>query len=143
MAYADRFQAALRRADRHAGSVERSSALLLLAVSAAYWTLTWSFAFRKLMWNDELYTYYIARLPTMHDVLGALMTGGEQTPPFFYLATRASLHLFGINNISIRLPEMLAVFVMMLCLFRFVRRPSSVSAALCAAWCPIVTQAYD
>lgn len=143
MAYADRFQAALRRADRHAGSVERSSALLLLAVSAAYWTLTWSFAFRKLMWNDELYTYYIARLPTMHDVLGALMTGGEQTPPFFYLATRASLHLFGINNISIRLPEMLAVFVMMLCLFRFVRRTSSVSAALCAALFPIVTKAYD
>jgi len=142
MASADHFQAAVRLADRRAESVERSSALPLLVVAALYWTFTCTFAFRKLMWNDELYTYYIARLPTMHDVVGALMSGGEQTPPFFYLTTRASLHLFGINNIAIRLPEMLAVFVMMLCLFRFVRRTSSVSAALCAALFPIVTKAY-
>jgi len=111
-------------------------------LSAVYACMTWALAGRKLMWNDELYTYYIARLPSMHDVIGALMARGEQTPPFFYVITRASLRLFGVNNISIRLPEMLAVWVLSACLFVFVaRRMSSLSAAAAAAF-PLVTVAF-
>ena len=73
------------------------------------------FAQRKLMWNDELYTYYMARLPSMSDVWAALMSGGEQTPPFFYWTTRVSFALFGVNNLSVRLPEMLGFWVMLAC----------------------------
>ena len=30
------------------------------------------------MWNDELYTSYIAKLPSMSDVWAALMSRGER-----------------------------------------------------------------
>jgi hypothetical protein len=106
-----------------------------------YWVVTLVLARRKLMWNDELYTYYIATLPSMHDVWGALMARGEQTPPFFYLVTRLALR-FGVNNISIRLPEMLAFFGMSACLFVSVRRRTTRLAGLCAALFPLVTAAY-
>lgn len=97
---------------------------------------------RKLMWNDELYTYYIARLPSMADVWAALMAGGEQTPPFFYVLTRASLALFGVNNFALRLPEMLGFWVMMACLFVFVSRRASKFYALFAAIFPLVSASY-
>ena len=56
---------ALGWADRQAARIERRGTLLFLGLSGAYWALTWIFATRKLMWNDELYTFYIARLPSM------------------------------------------------------------------------------
>ena len=106
---------------------------LFVALSLLYWATTWQLASRKLMWNDELYTYYMAKLPTMSDVWAALMSRGEQTPPLFYLVTRASMSLFGDDHISIRLPAMLAVWVMSACLFVIVRRRTSTLAGLCAA----------
>jgi len=68
------------------------------ALSVAYAWFTWTFAGRKLMWNDELYTYYIAMLPSMHDVWNALLARGEQTPPLFFASTRLSFRLFGVNQ---------------------------------------------
>jgi hypothetical protein len=121
---------------------EKTAALLAVVASLIYWAATLMFARRKLMWNDELYTYYVAALPSMHDVWGALMARGEQTPLFFYLVTRLSLRFFGINNISIRLPEMLAFWGMSACLFVAVRRRTTPLAGLCAALFPLVTAAY-
>jgi hypothetical protein len=81
-------------------------------------------------------------LPTMRDVWGALTSGGEQLPPFFYLVTRASLGLFGSNHLSIRLPEMLGFWLMSACLLVFVARRATWFAALTAAAFPLVTMAY-
>jgi 4-amino-4-deoxy-L-arabinose transferase-like glycosyltransferase len=94
------------------------------------------------MWNDELYTYYVAVLPSMHDVWNALLARGEQTPPLFFVITRLSFRLFGVNELSIRLPEIIAVWGMTLCLYAFVRRRMSSLSALCAALFPLVTTAY-
>src|SRR3954469_38843 len=88
--------------------------LMFAALSVAYAWFTWTFAGRKLMWNDELYTYYVAMLPSMHDVWHALLARGEQTPPLFFAITRLSLRWFGVNSFSIRFPEMIAVWVMTL-----------------------------
>jgi 4-amino-4-deoxy-L-arabinose transferase-like glycosyltransferase len=122
--------------------VEKTAAPLAVIACVIYWAATLMFARRKLMWNDELYTYYIAMLPSMHDVWGALMAKGEQTPPFFYVVTRLALRLFGVNNISIRLPEMLAFWGMGACLFVSVRRRTTSLSGLCAALFPLVTVAY-
>ncbi len=116
--------------------------LLFVALSAAYAVCVGALAARKLMWNDELYTYYIARLPSMHDVLGALMARGEQTPPLFYVITRLFLGLIGVNNVSIRLPEMCAFWLMCACLYAIVARRMSSWAALGAAAFPLVTSAF-
>ena len=77
--------------DSIAAGAEAAATSLFLAISVGYFALTWFFAARKLLWNDELYTSYVATQPTMQDVWGALTAGGEQTPPLFYAMTRASL----------------------------------------------------
>ena len=122
--------------------VERIGAPLAVVASVIYWAVTLLLARRKLMWNDELYTYYIAILPSMRDVWGALLAKGDQTPPFFYIVTRLALRLFGISSISIRLPEMVAFWGMSACLFVTVRRRMTPLSALCAALVPCVTFAY-
>jgi hypothetical protein len=78
----------------------------------------------------------------MTDVWGALMSGGEQLTPFFYLLTRASTALFGLNPFALRLPEMIGFWVMCVCLFFFVARRASNFYALLAAIFPLVTYTY-
>ena len=122
--------------------VEKAAAVIAALACVIYWAATLMLARRKLMWNDELYTYYVAMLPSMHDVWNALMARGEQTPPFFYLVTRLAFRVFGVNNISIRLPEMLAFWGMCVCLFVSVRRRTTPLSGLSAALFPLVTAAY-
>lgn len=110
--------------------------------STVYFAATLMIASRRLMWNDELYTYYITRLPTLSDVWGALSTGTEQLPPFFYLIMRETFTLFGTNQISIRLPEAVGFWTMCLCIFLFVARRSSTLCGLLAMVFPLVTSAY-
>jgi len=122
--------------------VERLAVPMFAGLSVVYALLTWTLARRKLMWNDELYTYYIARLPSMHHVWNALMARGEQTPPLLFAITRLSFRLFGVNHVSIRLPEILAFWMMTACLYALVRRRMSAISALCAAAFPLVTMAF-
>lgn len=135
-------QQRLRAAEALVGQLEKSKLLLIAGFTALYIVCTSVLAARRVMWNDELYTYYIARLPTMADVWAALMAGGEQLPPFFYVVTRASIALFGINNLALRLPEMLGFWVMSLSLFVFVARRATNFYGLIAALFPLVTGAY-
>ncbi len=132
----------VRSAESLSGKLEKSKFLLIGGFTVLYFVPTYVLAVRKLMWNDELYTHYIARLPTMADVWAALMAGGEQTPPFFYILTRASFALFGVNNLALRLPEILGFWVMSLCLFIFVARRTSNFYGLAAAIFPLLTSAY-
>ena len=99
-----------RNAARSGGAVSFAEARqhpfvrpLLVVLSTAYVVCTWMLAHRKLMWNDELYTYYIACLPSIHDVIGALTAGGEQTcEPHGHLRhVRRSL-LSEIQDVDIR-----------------------------------------
>ena len=121
---------------------DRLGFLMFAAASAVYWLATVALARRKLMWNDELYTYYIATLPSVHDIWGALLTGAEQTPLLTYLATRVSLELFGPGHVAFRLPAMLGFWVMTASLFVFVSRRTSSIAGACAAAFPLITGAY-
>lgn len=122
--------------------LEKNRLLLISGFTVLYAVFTYVLAKRKPLWNDELYTYYIARLPVMTDVWGALMSGGEQLTPFFYLLTRASTALFGLNDFALRLPEMIGFWVMCVCLFFFVARRASNFYALLAAIFPLVTYTY-
>lgn len=122
--------------------MERNTFWSLCGFSLLYLTWTLLLASQKLLWNDELYTYHIALLPGPTHIWSALMTGAEQIPPSFHLLTRGVLHLFGVNNISIRLPEMLGFLAMMLCLFRFVAKRSSPFYGFVAMGFPLITGAY-
>jgi hypothetical protein len=115
---------------------------MLALFSGLYLSIVGLIAARKPLENDELFTYNIAKLPTMGDVWSALMTGAEQLPPFFYVLTRASFSLLGENNFALRFPAMLGFWVMSLCLFRFVSRRSSTLDGLAAMLFPLTTAAY-
>ena len=121
---------------------DRLGLLIFAAVSAVYWLTTLPLAHRKLMWNDELYTYYITTLPSLRDIWGALLSGGEQTPLLIYLSTRVSLELFGPGNVAFRLPAMLGFWIMMASVFVVVARRTGYTAGACAAAFPLITAAY-
>jgi hypothetical protein len=121
--------------------VEKSTFWLLGAFSLLYLAWMSLLAAQKPMWNDELYTYYIATLPNASDIWGALMSGAEQIPPIFHLTTRAAFYLFGVNHVSVRLPEIIGFLIMILCLFRFVTRRSSALYGFVAMLFPLVTRA--
>lgn len=135
----------LQQLDRVAEAIrdycERRKLLLLCGVSIVYLGSTCLLASRKPMWIDELFTYYISGLPTISDIWSALLTGGEQIPPLFHIITRVSLSLFGVSELAIRLPEVLGVWVMSLCLFRFVAKRSAALYGFAAMLFPLVTKA--
>ncbi len=121
---------------------ERKKLPILCGFSLLYLVSTCLLASRKLMWNDELFTLYLSRLPGLSDIWSALATGADQIPPFFHIITRASFYLFGVNHLSIRLPEILGFWLMSLCLFQFVSRRSSALYGFAAMLFPLVTKAY-
>lgn len=139
---APRLEALERAAERLKDRVERNAAWVLCGLSLLYLGWTGFLASHKLMWNDELYTYYIAMLPSVPDIWHALMTGAEQIPPAFHLLTRGVLQLVGVSPISIRIPEIVGFLVMMVCLFQFVARRTSAFYGLLAMLFPLVTDAY-
>ncbi len=122
--------------------IEGHGLALIGIFSLFYFVGCFFIASKKLMWNDELFTYYIARLPHLGDVWNALATGAEQTPPFFYVITRAAFALFGVSVVSIRLPEILAFWVMCLCLFYFVAKRSSALFGFVAMLLPLMMGTY-
>src|SRR5258708_22103612 len=128
--------------------MERSRArwpawLAVAGLIGGYFVITGALSARRPLWNDELFTYYIAARPTLSDVWAVLLTGAEQLPPFFYLITRTGLALFGISEFSLRVFEMLGVAAAALSVFFFARhRASSVSAAAGAIFL-LCTSAYE
>lgn len=110
------------RADAVRDACEGHRLLLLGVLSIVYFAATSVLAMRKPMWNDELFTYFIAQAPTLSGIWTALLTGADQNPFPFYVLTRWSLALFGVNEWALRLPEMIGVWVAGLCLFHIVAR---------------------
>jgi len=125
-----------------ADQIETRRLWFLAGFSILYLGVTSLVASQRPLWNDELYTLYIARLHSMTDVWEALSTGAEQLPPFFYLLTRASLALLGTNELSLRLPEVVGFWIMALCLFRFVSKCIPGPYGSLAMLFPLVTGAY-
>jgi len=121
---------------------ERHRILLLGGFSIVYFAATSVLAMRKPMWNDELFTYFIAQAPTLSGIWDALLTGADQSPFPFYVLTRWSMALFGVNEWALRLPEMVGVWVAAVCLFFLVKSRSSTLYGLMAMMCLLVTNAH-
>jgi hypothetical protein len=117
-------------------------ALPVLAFSAIYLAATTVLALRRPLWNDELYTYYFARVPGAADLWRALETGADQAPPLSYLLTRASFSVLGVGSLSIRLPEILAFLLFCICTYVFVARRTNQLYGVMAMFLPTLTAAY-
>jgi 4-amino-4-deoxy-L-arabinose transferase-like glycosyltransferase len=122
--------------------LEAHPRLALMLVSVIYFAVAVTLARIKTPWNDELFTVYIARRPTLRDVWDALLTGAEQLPILFYVITRGSVALLGRTHLGIRSPEIFGFWLMSIGVYVFVRRVSSSAWALVAMVFPLVTGAF-
>ncbi len=95
------------------------SVLVLTAVVLLYLAITALSATRQL-WHDELFTYYIAKSPSMSQFWAAIRL--DLNPPLSYLAVRGSLALLGDNSYATRFPSIVAFLVGSLCFYWFVSR---------------------
>ncbi len=104
-----------------------SSAVRVLAeltvVSALFFASTIGLSAAKLIWFDEIISYRISGLPRVADVWTALAKDGpDVTPPLNFLLIRASFSLLGEGQIAARMPSIVGVWVMCLCVFAFMAR---------------------
>ena len=97
---------------------------------------------RKLIWTDEFFTLFLGRL-NASELWTALLTGGDQHPPPFYLMHHLFLRAFGENPFALRLPAMLGFLLMMVCLYHFVAKRTSVAYGVVAMLIPLTTVAYE
>src|ERR1035438_3518163 len=119
-----------RSAERIVAGLERYRYLLILAFVVLYALLTSYRAGRKLFWYDEIFTFYLSRLPDVSSLWSALKMGADFNPPLFYLITHYSQALFGEGHLGTRMPEIFGFGVFCICLYRFISSRTSVLAGL-------------
>lgn len=112
--------------------VEAHPRIALAVFFAIFVCVHLGYSLRIPVWHDEVFTYCIARAPSIPALLHLTRTI-DLNPPLSYLLTRATFHLFGAGTLQLRLPEMVGYGTAFLALFQFVRRRASVSAGLLAA----------
>lgn len=91
----------------------------LIVAAAIVWLLVRVWYAFKPLWFDELFTFYLSRLPHIHDLFQALPADGN--PPLYYLLARASMRVFGETEFALRLPAMLGFLGAALAVYRYVR----------------------
>lgn len=80
-------------------------------------------AARDPLWYDELLTFHAASLlPSVRALWAFLKPGLENNPPLSFILAAASQALFGPNEFALRLPSIVAFWIMALCLYTFLRR---------------------
>jgi hypothetical protein len=95
---------------------------IVLFFSALYFPAAFVYALRKPLWYDELFTFYIAQLPTLHDIWLTLLDATDPAPPATHLLARAAMMVLGTGHIAVRLPQIVGLWVMCVCVFLFVSR---------------------
>lgn len=128
--------------DRMAQIMERSNAAPLLLFFPVYLSVTIVIAQRKLMWDDEFFTFYISRAGGLSEILKALRTGADQHPPLFYYLTHQVMAALGTSHLTLRLPAIAGFALLCVCLFYLLRSRTSALWALLGMLLPLVSSAY-
>ena len=130
------------RNDWEGSLFDLKTTLITIVLTVTYFVdILWR-STRKPFWFDELFTFYLCRLPTMRQTWLAVQHGADFNPPLFYVLTRASQALLGSSNIATRMPATVGVWTLCFCLFLFVARRSGRTAGLIAAVFPLFTLAH-
>src|SRR5262249_20830996 len=116
--------------------------LLLAGFTVLYFAATWAVSRHKLLWYDELLTYYLCRLPRFADFWTALATGPDLSPPAYHLSVRGTYALLGEGLTISRLPAAGGVGAVALSLFFSVGRRVPPAFAWSALLFPLTTRAY-
>lgn len=100
--------------------VRRGHRIVILALIVLAYFLVTALQARRELWHDELYTYYIAKAPSMARLFQEIRL--DLNPPLIYLADRVSLHVIGDNAYAARLPSILAFLFGSICFYTFAAR---------------------
>ncbi len=122
---------------RTAGNA-RVSAVILASFSLFYFADICLRASAKYFWFDELLTLYICRLPSLRTVYQATLSGVDYNPPLFHVLTRVAQAPFGEGLIASRMPSILGIWLLCVCLFTVVSKRSGAAAACVAMMLPLL-----
>gem|GEM_PF-926870 len=99
-------------------------------LSAAYLLAVLTLSRNKVLWLDELITLHIAQLGSVSAIWNALARAADPNPPLTHLAVLASLRIFGVHELALRLPAILGYWIGLLSLFLFLKQRVPVAWAL-------------
>jgi len=111
---------------------------LLLTASLS---LLWSHV--RLMWFDELLSFYSDGVSTFHQVvLIQLHHPISLDPPTYHLLSHFCMDVLGRNATALRLPALAGFLLFQVCLFFFVRRIAGSRSAIIAVALPLLTASF-
>jgi hypothetical protein len=76
----------------------------------------------KLFWYDELFSWYVAKLPSLSDIWNALYEGVDVHPPLHYFLIRASHWVLGTGELATRLPFIVGFWLALFFLFLLISK---------------------
>jgi len=126
---ADRMQAA---AEGFSTWCDSHKGLLIALFSLFHFGVLLLVAQHTQFWFDELFTYYIALLPTVPDILSELGKAVDHHPPAYFLLNRFVAGLFSDPHIGFRIPAIAGFWMLCVGLFLYVSRRSSAVFGLLA-----------
>lgn len=83
---------------------------------------------RRPMWFDELFTFFISRLSSVHAILAAIPADGN--PPLYYLFAHFFLRIGLSNEAAVRMPSLIGFNVALVSIYVFLRHRFGVVAGL-------------
>jgi hypothetical protein len=123
--------------------LNRNATAVLLAITGLYFLITLTQANLRLLWFDELVTFYIAKLNSLGGIWRALASGSDPNPPLSHALVMWSTRLFGDNAMAVRIPAILASWMGLVCLYAFLRKRVPVVYAAAGAFFFMATAAFD
>lgn len=129
-------------AEATVAQLEQGRYFFLAAFSVFFIAITALRALAKTLWYDELFTYYMSRLPDAGAIWSAMKGGADLNPPLLYFATRAAQTVLGDGLVATRLPAILGFLLMLLCVFRFVAHRCGAAVAFASMLVPALSGAY-
>lgn len=121
--------------------IERRRAWIVAGFSALLLAVCCLIAATKLMWYDELATYYPAKLP-FRDLLSFFYQALDVHLPATSIAVYGAMKLFGDGPVVDRLPMILGFVVMSLAIYRFTARRLPPIYAIAAMMFPAVSGVF-
>ncbi len=123
--------------------VDEHERITLGALLLFYLAVGLSQASVKLLWTDELITYYLSEQPGLGGVWRALEAGCDPNPPLLHLLVKGSTALLGGNAVGIRVPAVLCVLVAILAMWWLLRRWVRPVFALAGTLAFMATRGFD
>jgi hypothetical protein len=121
----------------------RHATWCVVIFSAIYWFVALRHAAHDIYGDDELTTWFIARLPSLSEMWRALLGGFEKELPLTHLLVRLSNFLFGASHLASRLPSAVGFWVGLLSVYLFLKRYLAAPYALAGMIFPVATLAWD